>query len=226
MPNHDRSFISLGDSITWQDGKPYNNPDYPYNRGLIARGFQTILAETLDFSTHINAGVSGRPMADGSINGPGTVTTCLAQDFSPHGLAIVAAGTNDFRLDIPLGSIETTHQTPYDRTTFYGAYQVLIEHITAHRSITGLVLFTPTHRNNSGYNSWSTVNQAGHTLADYVEAIYKIAERHNLQIVDQWQFSGIDKETLSTYLMDGLHPNDEGYAVMGELATKVIGGIL
>jgi lysophospholipase L1-like esterase len=37
--------------------------------------------------------------------------------------------------------------------------------------------------------------------------------------------SGFTKKTLATYTIDGLHPNDTGYARMGDYASSFINAI-
>ncbi len=203
-----KTFITLGDSITWQDNKAYSQGKI----GAIAKGYQTILSKALRFSSYYNAGVSGRPMANGSLNGDGTVITAQGIDYNAYDVCIIAVGTNDFRLDIPLGEYKDIGD--YDINTFYGAYQKTLQCIlTTNRNIT-ICLFTPLQRNNAGYNTTSR-NRSGHTLGDYVKAIKDIGEKYSLPVCDLYTDSGIDESNLSVYTMDGLHPNDIGYERMG-----------
>ena len=198
-------FCTLGDSITWQDGKAYGQGDV----GAIARGYQTIIKEKLAFSAYGNYGVSGAPVANGSKNGAGTVTTAQTVDYANYDLCIIAGGTNDFKLNVPIGDIAVL-----DDTTFYGAYRKTVEYILTQKPTIRLCLFTPLHRNNSGYDI-TKVNTAGHKLIDYVNAIKSIGEMYSLPVCDVYANSGINAFNLSIYTMDGLHPNDEGYARMG-----------
>lgn len=208
-------FVSFGDSITWQDGKAYGNS------GEIARGYQTVIKEKLSLAGCENYGVSGRPVANGTANGAGTVSTVQTADYSNYDLCIIAGGTNDFKLNVPLGNIE---DSTLDDTTFYGAYRKMVEHILTQNPTLRICLFTPLQRDNGGYNT-NTVNKAGHKLIDYVRAIVDIGEMYALPVCNMYANSGITKLNLSLYTIDGLHPNDIGYERMGGYAAAFINNV-
>ncbi|WP_407389401.1 GDSL-type esterase/lipase family protein [Carnobacterium jeotgali] len=214
-----KSFISNGTSISWQDGKVYAGTSN------VARGYQTIIKEKLGFSSYVNAGASGKAMADGTTNGSGIVTTGLTQSYTPHSLATIEAGTNDFKLNVPMGELKEPGFSTLDRTTFMGAYQTLIEYILNQKPNIRIVLFTPLQRDSGGYNGWSFINPAGHSLDDYREAILKLGKLYGLPVCDLYVNSGFNKFTLSIFTMDGLHPNDVGYLRMGNFAAEYIKGI-
>ena len=213
-----KKFISLGDSITWQDGKAYGQGDH---KGEIARGYQTIIKETLGFDSYHNAGVSGRPIANGSANGDGTNTTAKTIDYSDCDLVIIAGGTNDFKLNISLGELGAIGDTTFNDNTYYGAYRDIIEYVLKNKPTMRIVLFTPLQRDNGGYDV-NKVNTAGHKLIDYVNAVKKIGEMYGIPVCDMYSNSGFTKLTLSTFTMDGLHPNDVGYERMGKYASNFI----
>lgn len=211
----DKRLVTLGDSITWQDAKTYS-----YN-GLVARGYQTIIKEKLGFLEVLNMGVSGRPMANGTANGVGTNTTGKTVTYTTYDLTTIAAGTNDFKLNVQLGTLGAIGDTTFDTNTFYGAYRDLIEYILTQKPTQKIILFTPLQRDNGGYTV-NTSNTAGHKLIDYVNAIKAVGQMYSLPVVDMYAESGITKLNLATYTWDGLHPNDAGYARMAELAIGAL----
>ena len=213
-----KSMITAGDSITWQDDNLYSGTSN------VARGWQTHVKENLGLSIVRNIAISGRSMADGTANGDGTVTTVLSETAFPEDLFVIAAGTNDFKLNVPIGELENVGST-FDRNTFYGAYQTTIEYILSKRADIRIVLFTPLHRNNGAYNSTITVNTAGHKLIDYVEAIKTLGAMYSIPVCDMYANSGINMLTLDVDTIDGLHPNDVGYEKMGNYASKFINKI-
>lgn len=199
-----RSFAALGDSIVWAGGPLLNR-----------------MRARLGFGSVRNLGVSGRPMADGTSAGVGTVTTALANSFSADAMVYVAAGTNDFKLDVPLGTIGPLAQTSHTRTTFFGAYRTVLDYLLAQNSGIQIVLATPLQRNNAGYTT-TTTNGAGHRLRDYRAAIFDLADMYALAVVDMYALSGISEKTLALYTTDGLHPNEQGYIRMARLAVGAI----
>ena len=211
------TFCTLGDSITWQDGKAYGQGDV----GAIARGYQTVIKEKLHTASYDNYGVSGAPVANGSKNGEGTVAKAKTVDYANYDLCIIAGGTNDFKLDVPIGEIGNIGDKSFNDTTFFGAYRKMVEHILTEKPTIRICLFTPLHRNNGGYNI-STTNKAGHKLIEYVNAIKAIGEMYSLPVCDVYSNSGINSLNLSVYTMDGLHPNDKGYERMGEYCAAFL----
>ena len=88
-----RKFISLGDSITWQDGNVYSSGP---QKDKVARGYQTILKETLNFDSYVNGGYSGRAVSN--CNGKGINTQCKSLSYTGYDLLTIFGGTNDFKL--------------------------------------------------------------------------------------------------------------------------------
>lgn len=195
------SFVALGDSIV-QNGSVLLNS----------------IRDGLGYTSYRNAGVSGRPMADGTANGVGTVTTSDHIYFSADDMVYIASGTNDFKLNVPIGTLGSASDTSFDRTTFLGAYKATIRHILASNPEIAIYIATPLHRNNRGYSS-ETVNLAGHTLRDYRDAVFAIGEMYGIPVVDMFAESGINARNLSVYTSDGLHPNAKGYERMSRIAV-------
>lgn len=178
--------------------------------------------DNLQMVSMLNKGVSGRPMANGTANGVGTNTTIKeTTDFSPFDLVIIAAGTNDFKLNVPLGSLGTIADSTFDTNTFYGAYRDSIEHILKSNLTIRLCLWTPLYRDNGGYTA-NTTNTAGHKLIDYVNAIKNIGELYAIPVIDMFRNSGLNKVNLTTYTVDGLHLNGLGYDIVSLYASKQI----
>ena len=219
-----KTFVSLGDSIMWQDGKQYNNANYPSNKGNIARGIQTLLKEKLEFASYNNIAVSGRPMANGTANGDGTNATGKTIHYKDYDLVIIGSGTNDFKLNVPLGALSDIGSS-FNTNTFIGAYQDLIEYILTDKPTIRICLFTPLHRNNGGYNSWNYSNKANHKLIDYVSAILELAKLYSIPVCDNYRNSGINKFNLDIYTMDGLHPHDKGYEQISYYDINAINNI-
>jgi len=209
-----KTWLTLGDSITWQDGKPYKQDK------TIARGYQTLVQEALGFSEIFNEAVPGDTMAERDGSKGSIVKTGLMQDYSA-GLTTILAGTNDFKLGTPIGRIESDR---FDTSTFCGAYQTLIEHILKENPEQRIFLMTPLQRDKDGHTI-DSVNRSGHRLIDYVEAVRSVGERYSIPVIDLFRESGLTKLNLERYTWDGLHPNDTGYerisrVIIGQLLAK------
>ncbi len=117
-------------------------------------------------------------------------------------LVLVFGGTNDHgHGDAPLG-VET------DRTpeTFIGACHCLYASLKERFSCP-IVVLTPLHRAEEN-------REDGITLKYYVNLIREIASRCGLPVLDLYETSAICPATLSQLTGDGLHPNDQGHALL------------
>ena len=215
-----KSYISHGDSITWQDGKEYIQGEHI---GEIAKGYQTIFDENVGLSRIFNFGKSGWAMAVVNSNGIVNAITQIT-NYSQFDLCTISAGTNDFKLNVPLGTIGVIGDTIFDDATFYGAYRKAVEYILTNSPTIRLVLMTPLQRDKDGYDV-NYINSAGHKLIDYANAIKAVGEMYGLPVCDMYSNSGFTEKTLATYTMDGLHPNDVGYKRIGNYLTGFLNAI-
>lgn len=219
-PWTNKNYISFGDSITWQDSKTYlSGPE----SGTTARGYQTIFSDAVRTNKNVNMGDDGYSMAVVNSNGIVNTITNFAS-FASYDLITIAAGTNDFRLDVDLGTLGVIGDNIFDTSTFYGAYRQAIEHILTQNPTARIVLFTPLQRDNSGYDV-NYVNAAGCKLIDYVNAIKDIGTMYGLPVCDLYANSGFTELTLSTYTRDGLHPNSLGYTRIGGYITQFLNSV-
>jgi lysophospholipase L1-like esterase len=205
----------IGDSITWQDQKVYAGTTE------VAQGYQTLINETVKFKEIRNAGISGASMAKSSKYPSPNGSNCAAGvdpgvNYADVDLITLFAGTNDFKLNVPLGIQGQIGDTSFDDTTFYGAYRKLLEHILTAKPTIKIYLLASLQRDNSGYDVNFT-NPAGCKLIDYVNAVKEIGQMYGLPVLDLYATSGITRLTLDTYTRDGLHPNDLGYARIADV---------
>lgn len=189
---------TLGDSIT------------------AAGGYQPLVARELGFGRVINYGKAGCPMTAGGDRDYGA--TVHISDTVDRDLECVTifAGVNDFRLHKPIGQAGEK-----DIFTFIGAYETAVERILAANPACRLNLWTPLHRNKDGFDT-DTVNDAGHRLIDYVEAIRQIGARYALPVLDLFTESGFNRLTLPGFTSDGLHPNESGHRRIAGMAVSFL----
>lgn len=128
-------------------------------------------------------------------------------------VVVVFGGTNDYgHGDAPIGCFE-------DRTpdTFYGACHYLFSGLIRKYLGKTIVIMTPLHRINE--LEIPDVKMPGDygDLKTYVNIIREVAEYYSLPILDLFATSGLQpaiKEVKDAYMPDGLHPNDNGNAVI------------
>lgn len=202
----DYVYYPIGDSITWVDGNSYADSDE------IAVGYPSIIESKQEFDGVINKGIDGGSLAKNS-NYPSNGSIWLDNDWDDLNLAdliTILAGTNDFKLNVPIGEITENN---YDESTFTGAYQLLFEEIESGNPDAEVYLITPLQRDNDNYDI-NTVNEAGHKLVDYVDRIKELSDKYGYEVIDLYGDSEITIDTLDDYTVDGLHPNDVGFEVM------------
>lgn len=218
-PWKNKTYLSHGDSITWQDGKDYGSGTH---QGETARGYQTVLRELLELGTHTNKGVNGATLADRagvSVSGVSTIKSIAS--YASYDLCTIAFGTNDFKQGVPLGTLGAATDTVFDTNTFFGAFREAVKYILTSSPTIRLVLMTPLQRDQHDYNV-DTVNAVGLKLVDYMNAVKLIGKMYGLPVCDLYSNSGITELTLNTYTIDGLHPNDDGYKRIGEVLADTL----
>ena len=201
----------VGMSIWYFDGKVL--PEWGIGGGEVARGFQTLLKEHFAFRSTTNYCYSGYSLGALSLNDSSSIAakidTCVTAGEEGD-IWTLDTNTNDFRRDIPIGSIDD-YLNDTGATTFYGALRIFHDRVVELSGESAIVICSnATRRNTTGYTSTSA-NACGHTLADYEAAVKTIAALNGWYFVDQFNDSGITEENLSTVTIDGLHPNNEGY---------------
>ncbi|WP_261806814.1 SGNH/GDSL hydrolase family protein [Lapidilactobacillus luobeiensis] len=202
----------FGDSIVKYDGRP--QPD-----GTIAIGYESWLKKLLNFQTVRNFGLSGAPFANRKTGDRG-IGALIETEFTPKDLVVIAAGTNDYRLNVPLGRIETVGAT-FDCYTTIGALQAAIEAILVLEPRQKIILITPLQRNRVGYTIYSS-NLTGYQLRQYRNAIIEVGELYALPVWDAYTLSGLNMMTLKEYTLDGLHPNNAGFERISRGLAKFI----
>jgi len=128
-------------------------------------------------------------------------------------VVVVFGGTNDYgHGDAPLGGF--SDRTP---ASFYGACHYLFSGLIKKYLGKPIVIMTPLHRLNETKNTTEYKSYGVGTLRDYVNIIREVAEYYSLPVLDLYASSGLQpeiKEIQETYIPDGLHPNDNGNAVI------------
>ncbi len=191
----------LGDSIVWYDGHlTQSGPEE------IQKGYPSYIKEA-GFDFVQNEGVSGSCLRDAPRSPVPSVPAVAAPlDFSPYQLVCVAAGVNDFHAPSPLGSLNPVH---CDIQTVYGSLSFLAQKMQRENPKGTLLFFTPLPCHDQ-----DKLNALGLKLQDYSQAIRLVAKTFHYPVLDLTNIQGYDFEQMT---LDGLHPNNKGYALVSEL---------
>ena len=132
-------------------------------------------------------------------------------EFTSHTLLTILYGTNDWSNSVPIGTIDSV-----DEYTYMGALNVGIAKALTDNPDLKIVLITPTFRRNAK----TTENTIGLKLIDYVDALIEIGFKYNLHVIDLYHQSGFNDITIEHYTDDGLHPNEYGQPILGQITTS------
>ena len=135
-------------------------------------------------------------------------------DMDPDAdVVVVFGGTNDFgHGDAPLGEMS-------DRTvwTYYGALHVLFTDLLEKYPAAQIVIITALHREDEEAQT--------PILKSFVDATRQVAEFYSLPVLDLWANYGIQPRVpimKTTYVPDGLHPNDAGHKILANKLQKFL----
>ncbi|MGV0828336.1 SGNH/GDSL hydrolase family protein [Empedobacter brevis] len=202
--------MSIGDSITYQDEKKYKLDPY---KGQEAIGYQSIWINKQDTIVSLdNEGYDGYSLAGHERS---VFQKLKDKDFSSEDLITIAVGTNDFKLNKPINDKNDS------LNSFSYCYETLIDSILSQSKNKNIYLLTPLQRNNDNYDV-NYINKAGHKLIDYRNEIIRIGKLKNIPVIDLYYKSGIDSTNFNKYTLDSLHPNNEGYKIIGNILVNDI----
>lgn len=194
-----KKWSAIGDSIT-------------FAQGLTA--YHAVASTILGIPTVVNMGINGSTLAN---NAQGMVTryTSVSADTD---LITVAGGTNDWGLNVPLGTITDTVNT-----TFYGALNIMCDGFYTNYKGVAVAFFTPLHRQNESSGGSLVANTNGNLLTDFRDAIITVCNKFSIPVFDLNRMGGfypVNSTFNTNYTIDGLHPNNAGHQLIG---NKVAG---
>lgn len=148
--------------------------------------------------------------------------TLAEVDFSKVEVLFIEHGTNDYNSGVLLDNAED----PYDVSTFGGALRSALKLLLEKFPDLKIVLVTPAYcevgeeiKYSSDEKDWG-----GGLLKQYVEMELEIASQYGVDVIDAYHESGINKDNVYEYTVDGLHPNEEGVKILGDLISGYLKG--
>ncbi|MFK4886316.1 BppU family phage baseplate upper protein [Lactococcus petauri] len=166
------------------------------------------------FDTIKNLGVNGSRVAV-SANRTNSLVERYNQIENQDFIGVLG-GVNDFINNIPLGELLMPNSS-FDTSTFYGAYQSIVEGLKINNPNSKILLITPMKVNNDRANSFLP-NSTGKIQSDYVNAIKEIGEMYGVRVYDLYSNCGFSPflDSDSLYTADRLHPTELGYKLIAD----------
>ena len=137
---------------------------------------------------------------------------------SDYNVAIIMGGTNDqgsiVKSDLSfdetyLGTISSVGSN-FDKATFYGAYQYIIETLLTVNPKMKILMCCPPR-------AWSDASTERVGMEKVGDAVKNVAAVYSIPVVDLWHNCPINSLTQSIYLQDFLHPTDAGNSLIGNI---------
>lgn len=146
-------------------------------------------------------------------------------DFNQVDIVTVLIGTNDYMGNtadvVPLGSADDT-----TRETFYGAINYFVNTMQTAFPEVDLVFVTPTWRMNheelGGASATIQPNARNNFLSEFVDALVERGEFYSIPTLDLYRTSGLSEENHANYFIDEVHPNSNGYELIGNTISQFL----
>lgn len=197
----DMKINALGDSFTYGDKLKDRNWAYPH-----------IVSEKCGAAVLNEYGLNGSRVAGMH---PDRLLDRYPTMERDADLILVLGGTNDYAgaggRGTPLGSFgDLTGET------FYGGLNLMMCGLKQMYPDGEIVFITPARR--WGY---ARKNRNGYTLSQYATAIQEMAAFWGIRVIDLYNEPGLDfAGKQASYLVDGLHPNRTGHALVGDYVYR------
>lgn len=207
-----RMFIA-GDSIT---------AGYPYSQGVSRPNYydpdikwgeqiKRKLGFDVTFGASSGSGWIYRTAPDAQY----AISIADNNNFANYDTVVFAFGTNDYGNNMPLGSIYDLYPA---NQTICGAINYVLNKIYTDNPKAVVIISTPINRSDKGNASsnyaYGTQNTEGYTLMDLLERMIQLCDSKGVCYIDS-HISPFNVYTVNSLLVDNLHPNPEGYKVLG-----------
>ncbi len=199
-----KKLICIGDSIT---KGTYTALGDSAPMSVAHPNFAEILQKKLGFGQLVNYGSNGISYSSLSPVLPESSLAKRCNDFECGDFILLAAGTNDYGTDVPLGNFSDTEDV-----SFYGAVDKVFRCLKSKNPGIPFFVVLPIPRLSPAENG------KGYTLDDYRDALSKKAMRYSLHVIDGRGIGidAADPQQRALYIPDGTHPNEAGHKLYAD----------
>lgn len=144
--------------------------------------------------------------------------------FEDNDIAIIFAGTNDFKN----GSCPLGDEMDMKDTTFKGSLNLAIKSIFEKNKTTKLLVVTPTFRSriDSGDNRDSDSTKInGRSLQDYTDAMISVSKKNHIPVLDMYGEGLINIHNSEYWLYDGLYFSQPGHNMFATMLYNKLNSI-
>lgn len=216
-PYKGKTLSILGDSISTFEGYIVDGNRTFYPRGTVQDVNDTWwmkLINALGMKLDTNNSYSGTTVSTYK-DGPNAacLTRCQNLGESPD-VIIVFMGINDFNDGCPVGTYDGTTAIPTTTKTFTDAYAVLLDKLLTKYQTSEVWICTigPCEHNHES-TEFPEINVNGETLAEYNQAIIKLANAFGVKVLYH-NTAGFRYHNWEVYSTDGLHPTKYGHSLI------------
>ena len=203
--------VFYGDSITYG---VYTREGDPCPMQMASPCYAELVAAGLKTKAFVNHGISGISYSSASSVLPESALCKTVSGFDIGDAVFIAAGTNDYGTDVPLGKNFDTGEN-----TFYGAVYNVLKEVKNRAPRADVFVILPIPRKGE-----SVKNKAGYALEDYRTALRIVAARMGVNVIDGSKL-GINPESeadAKKYIFDGTHINTAGHKMYADLILSAI----
>jgi lysophospholipase L1-like esterase len=190
---------------------------------------------TLNYQDYIASWIGCRPLNYG-ISGTGWRTTNsggsqpaiynrISSIDTTADLVTIFAGTNDWE-EVGTPMVLGTFGDTSGDTSLYGAIDQTLNWLVTNMPTKTIAVFTPLQRQSAWYNLQHNAN--GVTMQDISTAITTVAKKYNVPVLDLYNNGNMYAQNATfrtTYMPDGLHPNDAGHIMLARKILAFLNGI-
>lgn len=203
--------ITLGDSIT---RGTFTNFGEKAPMSVANPNYSERLKEKLHADELLCLGVNGVSVSSTSTVNSESALCRLCEEGKDADVFVIAGGTNDFGTSVELGT-----DADEGDISFCGALDILYTKVQKLNPKAKVFVVLPLRRRNEG-----VANEKGYTLDDYRAAIERKVKKYPFTLIDgrKLAFDPEKEEDRNQYILDGLHPNNEGHKLYAELLYEEI----